>query len=174
VRISLTAYALPIVFAGALLKLIGKGRWAASGAAIAGFALILAGLTTLQQGMSGLAEQLRPEDLPTALSAPGLLLLLVATGIVMTTVMQSSTAAITITISALFAGAIGLDQALALVIGQNIGTSTSSAMAAIDASNTAKRLAVAYIAFKLIAVRLLDRQANHAWRAVAYLAGVAG
>ena len=78
-------------------------------------------------------------------------LALVATGIVMTTVMQSSTAAITVTISALYAGAIGLDQAVALVIGQNIGTSTSSAMAAIGASNTAKRLAVAYIAFKLIA-----------------------
>src|SRR5246127_5998306 len=41
VRISLTAYALPIVFVGALLKLMGKGRWAASGGAIAGFALIL-------------------------------------------------------------------------------------------------------------------------------------
>src|SRR6478735_7864099 len=39
VRVSLTAYALPAVFAGALLKLMGKGRWAASGAAIAGFAL---------------------------------------------------------------------------------------------------------------------------------------
>ncbi|MBI2740726.1 MAG: Na/Pi cotransporter family protein [Rhodospirillales bacterium] len=159
VRISLTTYALPIVFVGALLKLIGKGRWAASGAAIAGFALILVGLTTLQQGMSGLAEQLQPADLPAVLGGQGVpwgpgmlgLLVLVATGIVMTTVMQSSTAAITITISALFAGAIGLDQALALVIGQNIGTSTSSAMAAIGASNTAKRLAVAYIAFKLIA-----------------------
>src|SRR4029079_10086288 len=97
VRVSLTAYALPIVFIGALLKLIGKGRWAASGAAIAGFALILVGLTTLQQGMSVCAAQRRPEDLQTALSVPGLLAL-VATGIVMTTVMQSSTAAITITI----------------------------------------------------------------------------
>ncbi|MBL6615205.1 MAG: Na/Pi cotransporter family protein [Reyranella sp.] len=159
VRISLTAYALPIVFAGALLKLIGKGRWAASGGAIAGFALILVGLTTLQQGMSGLAAALNPADLPAVLGGQGVswwsgltgLLALVVTGIVMTTVMQSSTAAITVTISALFAGAIGLDQALALVIGQNIGTSTSSAMAAIGASNTAKRLAVAYIAFKLIA-----------------------
>ena len=164
VRISLTAYALPIVFAGALLKLIGKGRWAASGAAIAGFALILVGLTTLQEGMGGLAAALNPADLPAVLGGPAAngvgvswwsgvtgLLALVATGIVMTTVMQSSTAAITVTISALFAGAIGLDQALALVIGQNIGTSTSSAMAAIGASNTAKRLAVAYIAFKLIA-----------------------
>jgi phosphate:Na+ symporter len=40
---------------------------------------------------------------------------------------------------------------LALVIGQNIGTATSSAVAAIGASSTAKRLAVAYIAFKLVA-----------------------
>jgi phosphate:Na+ symporter len=159
VRISLTAYALPIVFVGALLKLMGKGRWAAGGAAIAGFALILVGLTTLQQGMGGLAEQLNPADLPAVLGEPGVpwwsgvlgVLALVATGIVMTTVMQSSTAAITVTIAALFAGAIDLDQALALVIGQNIGTSTSSAMAAIGASSTAKRLAVAYVAFKVIA-----------------------
>jgi phosphate:Na+ symporter len=159
VRISLTAYALPIVFVGALLKLMGKGRWAASGAAIAGFAVILVGLTTLQQGMGGLAEQLNPADLPAVLGEPGVpwwsgalgVVALVVTGIVMTTVMQSSTAAITVTISALYAGAINLDQALALVIGQNIGTSTSSAMAAIGASSTAKRLAVAYVAFKVIA-----------------------
>jgi phosphate:Na+ symporter len=65
--------------------------------------------------------------------------------------MQSSTAAIAVTLSALYAGAVGLDQAVALVIGQNIGTATSSAMAAVGASSTAKRLAVAYIAFKLIA-----------------------
>jgi phosphate:Na+ symporter len=54
-------------------------------------------------------------------------------------------------LSAYYAGAIGLDQACALIIGQNIGTATSSAMAAIGASTTAKRLAVAYILFKLIA-----------------------
>src|SRR5262249_59232358 len=43
------------------------------------------------------------------------------------------------------------DQACALIIGQNIGTATSSAVAAIGASSTAKRLALAYILFKLIA-----------------------
>jgi phosphate:Na+ symporter len=69
----------------------------------------------------------------------------------MTTLMQSSTAAIAVTLSANYAGAVGLDQACALIIGQNIGTATSSAMAAIGASNAAKRLALAYILFKLIA-----------------------
>src|SRR5262249_31821743 len=53
--------------------------------------------------------------------------------------------------SAYFAGAVGLDQACALIIGQNIGTATSSALAAIGASTTAKRLAIAYVLFKLIA-----------------------
>ncbi|HEY6374473.1 MAG TPA: Na/Pi symporter, partial [Edaphobacter sp.] len=105
------------------------------------------------------AEQLRPEDLPSVLGEAGVawwsgvwgVLVLVVAGIAMTTVMQSSTAAIAVTLSALYAGAIGLDQAVALVIGQNIGTATSSAMAAVGASSTAKRLAAAYIAFKLIA-----------------------
>src|SRR5262249_505856 len=65
--------------------------------------------------------------------------------------LQSSTAAIAVTLSAHFAGSVGLDQACALIIGQNIGTATSSALAAIGASSTAKRLALAYILFKLIA-----------------------
>ena len=121
---------------------------------------MLFGLTTLQQGMGGLAERLHPSDLPAVLGAPdtgwrcglcrsadaGL-----SSGLAMTAVMQSSTAAIAVTLSAYYAGAIGLDQGCALIIGQNIGTATSSAMAAIGASTTAKRLALAYVLFKLIA-----------------------
>ena len=158
VRVSLTAAALPMIFVGALIKLLGRGRVSAAGAALAGFALVLLGLTTLQQGMSGLAERLHPADLP-AVFGPGVswwssllgLLALVVAGLAMTAVMQSSTAAIAVTLSAHYAGAVGLDQACALIIGQNIGTATSSALAALGASSTAKRLALAYILFKLIA-----------------------
>ena len=158
VRVSLTTAALPMIFVGALIKLLGRGRVSAAGAALAGFALVLFGLTTLQQGMSGLAERLRPEDLPAIYGAgvtwwSSLLsvLALIIVGLAMTAVMQSSTAAIAVTLSAHFAGAVALDQACALIIGQNIGTATSSALAAIGASSTAKRLAVAYILFKMIA-----------------------
>jgi phosphate:Na+ symporter len=159
VRLSLTAAALPMIFVGALVKLLGSGRIAGAGAVLAGFALVLFGLTTLQQGMGGLAERLNPTDLPAVLAAPGAawwsgmlgVLALVMVGLVMTAMMQSSTASIALTLSAHYAGAVGLDQACALIIGQNIGTATSSAMAAIGASTTAKRLAVAYILFKLIA-----------------------
>jgi phosphate:Na+ symporter len=161
VRISLTAAALPMIFVGALIKLLGRGRVSAAGGALAGFALVLFGLTTLQQGMAGLAEQLHPADLPPVLG-PGVgwwsglfgILALIVVGLAMTAVMQSSTAAIAVTLSAHYAGAVGLDQACALIIGQNIGTATSSALAAIGASSTAKRLAFAYILFKLIAAAI--------------------
>jgi phosphate:Na+ symporter len=158
VRVSLTAAALPMIFVGALINLLGRGRVSGAGAALAGLALVLFGLTTLQQGMGGLSERLHPADLPAVLSGPdggwwsGLLgvLSLVVVGLAMTAVMQSSTAAIAVTMSAHYAGAVGLDQACALIIGQNIGTATSSALAAIGASSTAKRLALAYVLFKLI------------------------
>jgi phosphate:Na+ symporter len=159
VRVSLSAYALPMIFAGALMRLLAGGRIAAAGAALAGFALVLYGLTTLQQGMGGLAESLHPSDLPAVLGAPGVgwiagslgLGTLIVVGLAMTAVMQSSTAAIAITISAYYAGAVSLEQGAALIIGQNIGTATSSALAAIGASTTAKRLALAYVLFKVIA-----------------------
>ncbi len=159
VRVSLSTYALPLIFLGALTKLLTGGRIAAAGASIAGFALVLYGLTTLQQGMGGLAESLHPSDLPDVLGAPGVgwvtgwigLMKLVVVGLVMTAVMQSSTASIAVTISAYYAGAIGLEQGAALIIGQNIGTATSSALAAIGASATAKRLALAYVLFKIVA-----------------------
>ncbi|MDR0779712.1 MAG: Na/Pi symporter [Pseudomonadales bacterium] len=161
VRVSLTASALPMIFVGALLTLLGKGRLSAAGSTLAGFALILIGLTTLQQGMGGVAEQLHPANLPAVLGSgvgwwAGLLgvLSLTLIGLAMTAVMQSSTAAVAVTLAAYFAGAVGLDQACALIIGQNIGTATSSAMAAIGASSTAKRLALAYVLFKIVAASI--------------------
>lgn len=134
-----------------MAKLMSGGRIAAAGGALAGFALVLYGLTTLQQGMGGLAESLHPSDLPAVLGVPGVgwasgtvgLMTLIVVGLVMTALMQSSTAPIAVTISAFYAGAVSLEQGAALIIGQNIGTATSSALAAIGASATAKRLALA-------------------------------
>jgi phosphate:Na+ symporter len=159
VRVSLSTYALPLIFIGALVKLLAGGRIAAAGASLAGFALVLYGLTTLQQGMGGLAERLHPSDLPSVLGMADVgwaagsvgLITLILIGLAMTAVMQSSTAAIAVTLTAFYAGAIGLEQGAALIIGQNIGTATSSALAAIGASTTAKRLALAYVLFKVIA-----------------------
>src|SRR5262249_6182855 len=71
VRVSLTAGALPMIFVGALMKLLGRGRVSAAGAAFAGLGLILFGLTTLQPGGGGVGGRRRPAGLPGVLGAPG-------------------------------------------------------------------------------------------------------
>lgn len=153
VKVSLNAAAMPLVFLGALMRLVGRGRWAGAGSAIAGFALLLIGLTTLQEGMAGLATRINPADLPGVSDGwAGVLgvLKLVLAGIIMTTVMQSSSVAVAATLSALHAGAIGPDQAAALVIGQNIGSAVSSGLAAIGATTPAKRTAAAHVLFNVL------------------------
>ncbi|MBX3387603.1 MAG: Na/Pi cotransporter family protein [Phycisphaeraceae bacterium] len=164
VRVSLTAAAMPIILAGALFRLLGKGRWSGAGSALAGLGLLLFGLTILQGGMGGLAERINPADLPavldgargdlTALSHVRNIAALIGAGLLMTVLMQSSSAAIAVTLSALHAGAISADQAFVLIIGQNVGSAVSSAMAAIGATNPAKRTALGHVLLNVVSALL--------------------
>lgn len=152
-RLSIAAFAMPMVAAGAALRLLGRERVAAAGLAIAGFGLLFIGLDLLQQGMAGIAERFGPADLPDAASLEGRLLLL-AIGVAMTVVMQSSSAAVATTLVALHGGAVAFEQAAAMVIGQNLGTTVTAALAAIGASVPARRTAAAHILFNAITAGL--------------------
>ncbi len=147
IKFSVGKLALPFVGVGALLKLLTRGRLAALGIAISGFGLLFIGLDTLQTGMSGVAARFGPEVFP---ASGGLLgrLLLVLLGVVMTVVMQSSSAALATTLTALHAGSIGLEQAAAVAIGQNVGTTVTAVMGAFGAGATAKRAALAQVLLK--------------------------
>lgn len=148
-KLSISAVAMPMVFLGVLMRLLFRQRFDAIGSTIAGFGLIFIGLDVLQTGMGSLAEQFSADDLPG--SAEGLLgaLLLVGVGIVMTVVMQSSSAAVATTLAALHADAIDINQAAALVIGQNIGTTVTALIASIGASIPARRTAASHILFNV-------------------------
>lgn len=147
-KLNIGAVALPLIGVGALLRLLGKGRQASLGIALAGFGLIFIGINYLQEGMGGLATEL---DF-TGLSADYWLgrLGLVLIGVVMTVLLQSSSAAVALSLTALYSGAINLEQAAYLVIGQNLGTTVTAVLAAIGASIPAKRTALAYILYKTI------------------------
>ena len=147
-RVSISAFAYPMVGLGALASLLLKGRTGHFGAAIAGFGLIFVGIDILQVGMADLAARI---DL-SGLSGEGLggQLVLVGIGFIMTVLMQSSSAAIAATLTALDAGAVDMPQAAALVIGQAVGTTATAALAAIGASLAARRTAAAHIVFNVI------------------------
>lgn len=147
-KYSVSQLALPIVGIGVLLKQFTSGRWAQFGHVLSGLGLIFVGIQYLQDGMVGLNDYI---DF-SLFAEPSVRnrLILVIIGIIMTIIMQSSSAAIATTITVLATGTIGLEQAMALVIGQNIGTTATVAFASIGASVPAKRTALAHILFNLL------------------------
>ncbi|TVR99329.1 MAG: Na/Pi cotransporter family protein [Phycisphaerales bacterium] len=152
-KFSISAFAMPLVFAGVMIRLLVKGRGASAGLALAGFGLLFMGLSGLQESMSGLAERIDPQSLP----GEGFVgrLILVGVGFAMTVVTQSSSAALATTLTALDSGAIDFERATALVIGQNMGTTLTAGIAAIGASVAAKRTALVHVLFNLMLGLLL-------------------
>ncbi|MDP1571165.1 MAG: Na/Pi symporter [Vicinamibacterales bacterium] len=148
-KLSLGAAALPFVGLGALLRLLGRGRWAAIGLAIAGFGLVFFAVSLLEEGMATLATRFDPATLPG--TSIGGRTGLVAIGVAMTVVMQSSSAAMATTLTAFHAGTIGLAQGASLVIGQSIGTTVTAGLAAVGASVPARRTALVHVIFNVIA-----------------------
>jgi phosphate:Na+ symporter len=147
-KVKIDAFALPMVGLGALFRLFARGRKASFGMALAGFGLIFIGIDVLQSGMAGLSEAIDLQQY--AADGIGGRMLLVIVGIVMTVILQSSSAAMATTLTALFAGAITLEQGAALCIGQAVGTTVTAAIAALGASVQAKRTALAHILFNVV------------------------
>jgi phosphate:Na+ symporter len=147
-KYSLASLALPMVGVGALMRLISKEKYRAWGTLLAGFALIFIGIDTLQDGLSAFSETINPTVFPE----PDFIgrLILVGLGMVLTVLMQSSSVAVAMTITALHAGSINLDQAAAMVIGQNIGTTFTTLFAIIGSTVPAKQTAWAHILFNVI------------------------
>lgn len=156
-KVNVGIYALPLVGIGAFLKLLAHGAWRSLGIALAGFGLIFIGIESLQGAMRGLSSVFDLALLPSS-GLPGHLLTMLL-GIVMTVIMQSSSAAVATTLTALHAGAVNFEQASSLVIGAAVGTTVTGALAAIGGSASAKRTAIAHVVFNLatglIAVILL-------------------
>jgi phosphate:Na+ symporter len=146
-KVSVGLYALPFVGAGAFLRLLGRHRWKSMGMALAGFGLIFIGIGTLQEAMQGLAGVFNLASLPSS-GISGHLLALLA-GLVLTVLMQSSSAAVATVLTAMHTGTVSFEQAASLVIGAAMGTTVTGALAAIGGTVSAKRTALAHVLFNL-------------------------
>ncbi|HKK33658.1 MAG TPA: Na/Pi symporter [Desulfomicrobiaceae bacterium] len=147
--INIKGLALPLIGAGMLLRLTGPtSRRAPLGEALAGFGLFFLGIGALQSGFHGLEQGV---DL-SAFQVHGIAGLFLFTGIgfLLTLTMQSSSAAMALVITAAAQGVLELDQAAAAVVGTNIGTTSTAALAVIGATVNARKVAVAHIFFNLV------------------------
>lgn len=146
-KLSVGALALPLIGIGALLNLVGKGRKAHFGMSMTGFGLIFIGIDFLQNGMAGLETRIDLSVFEATTIGDQLLLVLV--GIAMTAIVQSSSVAVALTLTALASGTIGLTHAAFLVVGQNLGTTVTAMLASLGASVPARRAAVGHIVFNV-------------------------
>ncbi len=147
-KFKIGTFSLPLICAGALMRLLGKEKIANTGLVLAGFGLIFIGIDALQGGMGDISARFNLAQYSDNTLSGRLILILI--GIGMTVIMQASSAAVAATMIALHAGTITLEQSVALIIGQNIGTSITAAVAGVGASVPARRTATAHVMFNII------------------------
>jgi phosphate:Na+ symporter len=151
-------YGLLLIAIGVFPMLFSKNdRVSASSKVLVALGMIFFGL----QIMSGAFTPLRSDEgfmnLMLILDAQSLLSILgcVAIGCMMTLVIQSSSAMLGITIALALTGAIPLPTAVALVMGENIGTTITAQFAGIGGSVAARRAAMAHSVFNVLGVVII-------------------
>ena len=148
-QVDIKTFALPLIGVGMLLRITGDGtRRTAIGMALAGFGLFFVGIDFLRLAFAGLGQNVPLESL----LGGGLrgVAVAFAAGIAITVLMQSSSAAMAIILTAAAGGAVPVAVAAAMVIGTNIGTTSTAVLAVLGATPNARRVAAAHVAFNVI------------------------
>jgi phosphate:Na+ symporter len=143
------ALALPMIGIGMMMRMLKTaGRLAPLGEALAGFGLFFIGVDLLKEAFETFSLNV---DVAGFAPQGGLgLLMYFVLGFFMTVVTQSSSAAIAITLTAASGGVLGLNAAAAMVIGANVGTTSTAAFAVLGATSNARRVAAVHVIFNLL------------------------
>ena len=147
-KLDLGQIALPFVFFGAIARLAFRGRIALAGQALAGFCLIFIGIEHMKDGLDAFSGVATPTDFPPDTLFGRLQLVLI--GMLITVVTQSSSAGVATALAALGAGAINFPQAAALVIGMDVGTTFTAALATIGGGTMARRTGYAHVIYNVM------------------------
>jgi phosphate:Na+ symporter len=163
--------ALPMIGIGLPMFFIGKDRGKSWGETLIGFGLLFFGLGLLKDSVPDLRTMLATEpdtakfveSILTTINGHGFatVAMFLVLGLVLTLIVQSSSAAMAITITCALNGWLGdvnadplgvFQNSAAIVLGENIGTTVTAWLAALGANTNARRAARAHFAFNVIGV----------------------
>ncbi|HMC00957.1 MAG TPA: Na/Pi symporter [Flavobacteriaceae bacterium] len=147
-KIKISALALPMLVFGIIFSFQKKNALKGLGNVLAGLGFFFLGIHYMKEGFDVFKEYI---DL-TQYAVPGFFGAIVYTflGIIITTILQSSSATLALILTALSAGQIEYENALALAIGANVGTTITAILGAIGSNTAGRRLAGAHLIFNAI------------------------
>ncbi len=147
-NLPISDFAMLLAFIGVMMSFIKNEKVKQIGSILCGFGLIFVGLELMGNSLRNSAdineffiELFKKIDFP---------LLLILCGAVFTALIQSSSAATGIFITMVGTGSLGLDSAIFLVLGSNIGTCITAVLACLGTSVNAKRTALIHLTFNVI------------------------
>ncbi len=147
-KVKIASYAMPMLVVGILLIFQKHKSLKAIGSILAGMGFLFLGIHYMKEGFEAFRETL---DLSAyAVSGVKGLIIFIAIGIAATVVMQSSHATMVLIITALSVQQITYDNALALAIGSNVGTTITAIIGSMSANIIGKRLALAHLLFNVM------------------------
>ncbi|HEX6849295.1 MAG TPA: Na/Pi symporter [Chitinophagaceae bacterium] len=115
-----------------------------------GFSFLFVGLGYIKTGIEDVVQRV---DLTQYENSPVIVFFLV--GFIITTIIQASSATMALTLSALFAGAINLHDAMAITLGSEVGTTIKLFIASIKGSAVKKRVALGNFLINTVTVTLV-------------------
>jgi phosphate:Na+ symporter len=119
------------------------------GTVLPGFAILMVGMDFMSSAVSGLKESESFHEILTMFSNP---ILGVLAGLILTAIVQSSSASVGILQTLTTTGAITYGAAIPIVMGQNIGTCVTAMISSIGANKNARRAALIHLYFNIIGV----------------------
>jgi len=153
-KFKISSIALPVIGIGLPLIFSKVTKRKNLGEIFVGFGLLFLGLKFLKNSVPDIKNN--PEVLQFLSSYTDLgifsVIIFITVGVFLTIIVQSSSAAMTITITMAFKGWIDFPTAAALVLGENIGTTITAYLASLGANYHAKRTARAHMIFNVFGV----------------------
>lgn len=146
-KVKIEFFALPMIAIGGFALALGSSHktLVAVAKTFIGFGLLFFGLEVMKTAIESAATSV---DLSQYTQFP--LIAFVGLGFVLTALIQSSSAATAIVLSALYAQILSFDQSASMVIGTNIGTTVTALLGAIGGIPDKKRAAFAHLLFNLL------------------------
>ncbi|NND91382.1 MAG: Na/Pi cotransporter family protein, partial [Granulosicoccus sp.] len=147
-KINIASYAMPMLVFGVVLLFQSTRRLKGIGYVLCGMGFLFLGIHYMKEGFDAFKDAI---DLTrySVTGYPGVLTYLLV-GVVATVIMQSSHATLALTITALAAYQISYENALAIAIGSNVGTTITAILGSLSANEAGKRLAGAHLVFNLM------------------------